>query len=154
MSGMGMGSFHTGTSDGWLFSSWIPQSDGAYAGVWISIFLLAIIHRIGFRALCKKFITKRSKALHGSVVVVSVPHHEKRQSQEIQVYESDAEASSDGSRGKNETTMLRTDGARASFASSSDTVTQECNAVLPFRASVDIPRALIAFFESIIGYLL
>ncbi|KAH0543189.1 hypothetical protein FGG08_002450 [Glutinoglossum americanum] len=134
---MGMASvFHISTTDPLYVASWAPHSSSAYAGTCIFLIILAALWR-GLFAL-KAIVERRwvDQALRRRYIVVAgKPRESERTSQE--------------SEGKG-VVLLTERGVEEEVR----VVRSKARGVMPWRFSVDLPRALMVLVISAVGYLL
>jgi copper transporter 1 len=136
MGSMGSMVFHTSTHDPLYSTRWTPHSAPAYAGTCIFLILLAALWRgsFAFKAIVeRRWLDAALKRRY--VVIAGKPREAERVSQE--------------SEGKG-VVLLTERGVEEEVR----VVRSKARAVMPWRWSVDLPRAFMVFVISGVGYLL
>lgn len=127
--------FYSSTGTPLYSNAWTPQNGGQYAGTCIFLIILAIVLRLLFAYKAKKERQWRAQAWNRKFVVVA------DQTPAAERLEKDPDA---------KTGLLTANGVEARIK----IVDEPRHGIMPWRFSVDLPRALIYTCIVGIGYLL
>lgn len=136
----GMGLFHTGIQDALFFSRWTPQSSVAYAFTFLFLIALGIASRGLLAYISVRERQVRVKNLAKADIIV---HSYSDKDEKTRDADLTALVKSQARSITNESITSNQEGAGSSM-----------RLINPWRMSVDVPRGLLQFVSSGIGYLL
>lgn len=145
-SSMTMSLLHANFHDSLLWASWTPHSRIAYALTFLALVLLGLLSRglIAYMAVRERQVRVKNMALSNIIVQALSNRSEK-------LREADADSTSLVKNNANDTISA------SSASIETDSREQELESkrlINPWRISVDVPRGLMQFVSSGVGYLL